>query len=266
MGARRLIVTALAALTLLAVSPAPPAEAGSPPATAQGGGKGGSDNGNAGGNGNGNGYGTSTTTSTTQPETTTTTQVVSTTTTQVVSTTTTQVVSTTTTVAFAGGGDDGTTTTTLATPITTGPLGSDPADGEPTTTTVAPPTSTTSSTSPQPVGGDGATGGQGGDQPVEIESRPAFLADFADRDHPPVVSSGAASPARLGALFDTWAWSDAGGGGLTGATFEMLAAVIRAVMTAGSGMAVPASLTATLLVLALVARHRETDGAIPSAP
>ena len=260
-------MTALAALTLLAVSPAPPADAGSPPATAQGGGKSGSDNGNAGGNGNGNGYGTSTTTSTTQVESTSTTQVESTSTTQVESTNTTQVETTTTTVPSVGAGDDGTTTTTLAPPITTGPLDSDPADGEPTTTTVAPSTSTTSTTSPQPVGRDGTAppGGPDGDQPVEIESRPAFFADFADRDRQTVDPAGAASPARLGALFDTWAWSDPGGGGLAGATFEMLAAVIRAIMTAGSGMAVPASLTATLLVLALWARHRETDRAIPSA-
>lgn len=261
-------MTALAALALLAVLPAASADAGSPPATAQGAGKSGSGNGNAGGNGNGNGHGTSTTTSTTQVESTSTTQVESTSTTQVESTNTTQVETTTTTVPSVGAGDDGTTTTTLAPPITTGPLDSDPADGEPTTTTVVPSTSTTvttSTTPPQPVDRDGTAGGPDGDQPIEIESRPAFFADFADRDRQTVVPSGAASPARLGALFDTWAWSDPGGGGLAGATFEMLAAVIRAIMTAGSGMAVPASLTATLLVLALWARHRETDRAIPSA-
>ena len=283
MGGMRLILAALVVMTLLAVSP--PASAGteSPPTSAQAAGNGGGNNGNGngGGNGNGNGngggngngHGTSTTTTTIHVEST---------------TTTTQVETTTTTTdppASAGGAeDDSASTTTTTAPTTTAPIGPGPAESESTTTTVAPsttttvvlvpvgpdpdpPASSTSTTTPPPAGGNGEAppDGPAGGEPVNVEPRPAFLADFGAADLRAVASPAAPTSGRLGNLFDTWAWTDRGGNGLTGATIEMLASILRAIVSAGYGTAVASSVTATLIVLAVVSRHRTSDGAIPSA-
>jgi hypothetical protein len=285
MGGTRLFIPALVVMVLLVASPPAHADPESPPTSAQGAGNSdgnngnanGNGNGNGGGNGNGNGHGTSTTTTTTPAESTTTT--IETTTTTTVETTT------TTTPAPADGSLDGNdSTTTTVVPPTEAPVGPGPAEGESPPTTVGPSTSTTvvlipvgpdaeppsgptSTTTPEGPAGSGTAppGGTEGGEPVAAESRPAFFADFGSGDVAIVAAPTDRNAGRLGDLFDTWAWSDRGGAGLAGATFEMLAAVLRAIVTAGHGMAVPASVTATLIVLAVVSRHRTSDGAIPSA-
>jgi hypothetical protein len=62
----------------------------------------------------------------------------------------------------------------------------------------------------------------------------------------------------------SWAWSDQAFFAAAGAVpVQILEAVGRAIVTAGAGLAAPASATMTLIALTVMSRRRSSNGAIP---